>query len=243
MATKSSIEWTESTWNPVTGCNKISPGCKNCYAERLAKRLKAMGQANYKNGFRLTLQPQMLELPLRWKKPQTIFVNSMSDLFHKSVPLEYIQQVFDVMKRAHWHRFQVLTKRSSRLAELSPFLEWSPNIWMGVSVESQKYVYRIDNLRQTGAAIKFLSLEPLLGALKNLDLSEMDWAIVGGESGYGARPILEEWVTEIRHQCQNQNVAFFFKQWGGTNKKKTGRLLEGRTWDEMPKEKAQTITA
>ncbi len=243
MATKSSIEWTESTWNPVTGCNKISPGCKNCYAERLAKRLKAMGQSNYKNGFRLTLQPQMLELPLSWKKPQTIFVNSMSVLFHKNVPLEYIQQVFDVMKRAHWHRFQVLTKRSSRLAELSPFLEWSPNIWMGVSVESQKYVYRIDNLRRTGAAIKFLSLEPLLGALKNLDLSEMDWAIVGGESGYGARPILEEWVTEIRHQCQNQNVAFFFKQWGGTNKKKTGRLLEGRTWDEMPEEKAQTITA
>lgn len=243
MATKSSIEWTESTWNPVTGCNKISPGCKNCYAERLAKRLKAMGQPNYRNGFSLTLQPQMLELPLSWKKPQTIFVNSMSDLFHKNVPLEYIQQVFDVMKRAHWHRFQVLTKRSSRLAELSPFLEWSPNIWMGVSVESQKYVYRIDNLRRTDAAIKFLSLEPLLGALKNLDLSEMDWAIVGGESGYGARPILEQWVTEIRHQCHNQNVAFFFKQWGGTNKKKTGRLLEGRTWDEMPKEKAQIITA
>lgn len=243
MATNSPIEWTESTWNPVTGCNKISPGCKNCYAERLAKRLKAMGQKNYKNGFRLTLQPQMLELPLRWKKPQTIFVNSMSDLFHKNVPLEYIQQVFDVMKRAHWHRFQVLTKRSSRLAELSPFLEWSPNVWMGVSVESQKYVYRIDNLRRTGAAIKFLSLEPLLGALKNLDLSEMDWAIVGGESGYGARPILEEWVTEIRQQCQNQNIAFFFKQWGGTNKKKTGRLLEGRTWDEMPEEKARTIAA
>ena len=242
MAYNTSIEWSSSSWNPVTGCNKISPGCKNCYAEKLSKRLKAMGQANYKNGFKLTRQPQMLELPLKWKKPQTIFVNSMSDLFHKNVPLEYIQQVFDVMKRAHWHRFQVLTKRSSRLAELSPLLEWSLNIWMGVSVESQKYVYRIDNLRRTGAAIKFLSLEPLLGALKNLDLSEMDWAIVGGESGYGARPILEEWVTEIRHQCQNQNVAFFFKQWGGTNKKKTGRLLEGRTWDEMPKEKAQTIT-
>ncbi len=243
MAYNTSIEWSSSSWNPVTGCNKISPGCKNCYAERLAKRLKAMGQSNYKNGFRLTLQPRMLELPFSWKKPQTIFVNSMSDLFHKNVPLEYIQQVFDVMKRAHWHRFQVLTKRSSRLAELSPFLEWSPNIWMGVSVESQKYVYRIDNLRRTDAAVKFLSLEPLLGALKNLELSRIDWAIVGGESGYGARPILEEWVTEIRHQCQNQNVAFFFKQWGGTNKKKTGRLLEGRTWDEMPKEKVQTITA
>ncbi len=243
MATKSSIEWTESTWNPVTGCNKISPGCKNCYAERLAKRLKAMGQKNYKNGFRLTLQPQMLELPLNWKKPQTIFVNSMSDLFHKSVPLEYIQQVFDVMKRAHWHRFQVLTKRSERLAELSSYLEWSPNIWMGVSVESQKYVYRIDDLRQTNAKIKFLSLEPLIGSLKNLELNGIDWAIVGGESGYGARPIEEDWVIEIRNQCQKAGVAFFFKQWGGVNKKKTGRLLEDRTWDEMPEEKAQILVA
>lgn len=243
MATKSSIEWTESTWNPVTGCNKISPGCKNCYAERLAKRLKAMGQPNYKNGFRLTLQPQMLELPLSWKKPQTIFVNSMSDLFHKNVPLEYIQQVFDVMKRAHWHRFQVLTKRSERLAELSPYLGWSPNIWMGVSVESQKYVYRIDDLRQTNAKIKFLSLEPLIGSLKNLELSDIDWAIVGGESGYGARPIEEDWVIEIRNQCQKAGVAFFFKQWGGVNKKKTGRLLEDRTWDEMPEEKAQIMAA
>ena len=243
MATKSSIEWTESTWNPVTGCNKISPGCKNCYAERLAKRLKAMGQANYKNGFRLTLQPQMLELPLSWKKPQTIFVNSMSDLFHKNVPLEYIQQVFDVMKRAHWHRFQVLTKRSERLAELSSQLEWSPNIWMGVSVESQKYISRIDDLRRTNARIKFLSLEPLIGSLKNLELSSIDWAIVGGESGYGARPIQEDWVIEIRNQCQKAGVAFFFKQWGGVNKKKTGRLLEDRTWDEMPEEKAQIMAA
>ena len=235
MATKSTIEWTESTWNPITGCNKISPGCKNCYAERLSKRLKAMGQANYKNGFKLTMQPQMLELPLGWKKPQTIFVNSMSDLFHKNVPLEYIQQVFDVMKRAHWHRFQVLTKRADRLAELSSEIEWSSNIWMGVSVESQNYVHRIDELRQTGAKVKFLSLEPLLGALKNLNLKEIDWAIVGGESGYGARPIKEEWVLEIREQCQNFDVPFFFKQWGGVNKKKTGRLLEGRTWDEMPR--------
>ncbi len=202
-----------------------------------------MGQANYKNGFRLTLQPQMLEIPLSWKKPQTIFVNSMSDLFHKNVPLEYIQQVFDVMKRAHWHRFQVLTKRSERLAELSSHLEWSPNIWMGVSVESQKYVYRIDDLRQTNAKIKFLSLEPLIGSLKNLELSGIDWAIVGGESGYGARPIQEDWVIEIRNQCQKAGVAFFFKQWGGVNKKKTGRLLEDRTWDEMPEEKAHTVTA
>ncbi len=234
MATKSTIEWTESTWNPVTGCNKISPGCKNCYAERLAKRLKAMGQANYRNGFKLTLQPQMLELPLKWKRPQTIFVNSMSDLFHKDVPLDYIQQVFDVMNRAHWHRFQVLTKRADRLAELSSELEWSDNIWMGVSVESQKYVHRIDDLRATGAKIKFLSLEPLLSSLKNLDLRQIDWAIVGGESGYGFRPIKEEWVLEIREQCRLSNVPFFFKQWGGFNKKKTGRLLEGQTWDAMP---------
>ncbi len=241
MASNSPIEWTESTWNPVTGCNKISPGCKNCYAERLSKRLKAMGQANYKNGFKLTLQPQMLELPLGWKKPQTIFVNSMSDLFHKDVPLEYIQQVFDVMKRANWHRFQVLTKRADRLAELSSELEWSPNIWMGVSVESQKYTHRIDELRETGAKVKFLSLEPLLGALKNLDLRKIDWVIVGGESGYGARPIKEDWVIDIREQCFQANVAFFFKQWGGVNKKKTGRLLEGKTWSEMPL--AQKATA
>lgn len=235
MARKSQIEWTQSTWNPVTGCNKISPGCKHCYAERLSKRLKAMGQANYRNGFKLTLQPHMLELPLRWKRPQTIFVNSMSDLFHKDVPLEYIQQVFDVMKRAHWHRFQVLTKRADRLAELSAELEWPDNIWMGVSIESQKYISRIDALRRTNAKVKFLSLEPLLGPLKDLDLTEIHWAIGGGESGYGARPIKENWVLDIRRQCEDFNVPFFFKQWGGFNKKKTGRLLEGRTWDEMPR--------
>jgi len=231
---QSKIEWTESTWNPVTGCNKLSPGCKHCYAERLAKRLKAMGQANYRNGFKLTLQPHMLELPLKWKKPQTIFVNSMSDLFHVDVPLQYIQQVFEVMNQAHWHRFQVLTKRADRLEELSPQLKWPTNVWMGVSVENQKYVHRIDNLRNTGAEIKFLSLEPLLGPLKDLDLTGIDWAIVGGESGYGARPIKEEWVLDIRRQCSAFGVPFFFKQWGGFNKKKTGRLLEGRTYDEMP---------
>jgi protein gp37 len=232
---QSKIEWTESTWNPVTGCNKISPGCKNCYAERLAKRLKAMGQANYRNGFKLTLQPHMLELPLRWKKPQTIFVNSMSDLFHKDVPLEYIQRVFDVMQRASWHRFQVLTKRADRLAEVANQLEWPKNVWMGVSVESQKYVHRIDDLRRIEAAVKFLSLEPLLGPLKGLNLRKIDWAIVGGESGIGARPIEKEWVLEIKNQCESAEVPFFFKQWGGFNKKKTGRLLEGRTYDAMPK--------
>ena len=234
MATKSRIEWTEATWNPVTGCNKISPGCKNCYAERMSKRLKAMGQRNYRNGFKLTLQPHMLGLPLQWKKPQTIFVNSMSDLFHKDVPLEYVQEVFDVMKRAHWHRFQVLTKRADRLDQLSPMLDWAPNIWMGVSVESQKYISRLDHLRHTDAKIKFLSLEPLLGPLNDLDLTGIDWAIVGGESGFGARPMLINWVTSIQQQCADANVAFFFKQWGGVQKKRNGRVLEGRTWDEMP---------
>jgi protein gp37 len=243
MAQHSPIEWTESTWNPVTGCNKISPGCKNCYAERLSKRLKAMGQENYKNGFKLTIQRQMLDLPLSWKKPRTIFVNSMSDLFHKDVSLEYIQEVFDVMRRAHWHRFQVLTKRSERLSELSSQLQWTPNIWMGISVESQKYAYRIDHLRQTGAWIKFLSLEPLIGPLKNLNLFGIDWAIVGGESGPGARALKEEWVLEIKRQCELFNVPFLFKQWGGVNKKKTGRLLDGKVWDFMPREKAFPVFA
>lgn len=243
MAINSPIEWTEATWNPVTGCNKISLGCKNCYAERMSKRLKAMGQKNYRNGFKLTLQPQMLRLPLQWKKPQTIFVNSMSDLFHKKVPVEYIQDVFDVMRHAHWHRFQVLTKRADRLEQVAPFLDWTPNIWMGVSVESQQYVSRIDHLRRTGAKTKFLSLEPLLGPLEGLDLSGIDWAIVGGESGFGARPMLLNWVTNIRQQCHDADVAFFFKQWGGVQKKKAGRILEGRTWDEMPVEFGRRLAA
>lgn len=237
MATKSSIEWTESTWNPVTGCNKISPGCKHCYAERMALRLQAMGQRNYANGFQLTLHEHMLELPLRWKIPQTIFVNSMSDLFHANVPLEFIQRTIDVMRRASWHRFQVLTKRSARLAELDPFLDWPSNVWMGVSVENRNYTFRIDDLRQTRAYIKFLSLEPLLGPLTNLNLRDIDWVIVGGESGPGARPLREEWVIDIRDQCQAAQVPFFFKQWGGVWKKRTGRSLQGRTWDEMPSEK------
>jgi len=234
MAKGSGIEWTESTWNPVTGCTKVSPGCKHCYAKRMAERLRAMGQANYVNGFELTLQPHMLEVPLAWKSPQTIFVNSMSDLFHECVPFEYIQQVFDVMARAHWHRFQVLTKRAERLAELGSRLPWLPNIWMGVSVETGRYRSRIDALRSTGAAVRFLSLEPLLGPLRGLDLSDIDWVIVGGESGPGARPLETEWVTDLRDQCRHAEVPFFFKQWGGRNKKKAGRLLEGRTWDEMP---------
>jgi protein gp37 len=234
MANRSAIEWTESTWNPITGCNKVSPGCKHCYAERMALRLQAMGQPNYANGFKLTMHDHALEIPLHWKTPQTIFVNSMSDLFHKDVPLEFIQRVFAVMHQANWHRFQVLTKRSERLLELAPQLTWTSNIWMGVSVENADYTYRIDHLRQTGAQIKFLSLEPLLGALSNINLEGIDWVIAGGESGPGARPMNPSWVTEIRDQCLVAQVPFFFKQWGGTNKKKNGRLLEGRTWDEMP---------
>jgi len=235
MGMKSSIEWTESTWNPVTGCTKVSPGCKHCYAERMAERLQAMGQPNYRNGFNLTLQPHMLDLPLRWRTPQRIFVNSMSDLFHADVPATYILQVFDVMRRAHWHEFQVLTKRSDRLRELDPRLDWPVNVWMGVSVESEDYAWRIDNLRQTRARTKFLSLEPLLGPLNNLDLTGMDWVIVGGESGPGARPMERKWVVEIRRHCRQATVPFFFKQWGGVNKKRTGRELDGRTYDEMPK--------
>ena len=234
MAHGSSIEWTESTWNPVTGCTKISPGCKHCYAERMAERLQAMGQSNYRNGFELTLQPQMLELPLTWKRPQTIFVNSMSDLFQDEVPLAYVQRVFDVMRRAHWHRFQVLTKRASRLAAVDAELEWAPNVWMGVSVESMKYAARIDDLRSTRAHVRVLSLEPLLGALPDLDLRGIHWAIVGGESGPKARPMAAAWALDIRDQCRRAGVPFFFKQWGGKNKKRAGRLLEGRTWDEMP---------
>lgn len=238
MATKSSIEWTEMTWNPVTGCTKISPGCKHCYAERMSKRLHAMGQKNYAYGFKLTLHPRMLDLPLRWRTPRTVFVNSMSDLFHKDVPSDFIQQVFDVMRRAHWHTFQVLTKRSDRLLELDPQIDWPPNVWMGVSVENNKYEFRIDDLGRTGAKTKFLSLEPLLGPLPKLKLKKINWVITGGESGPGARPMEPGWVEDIRDQCIRQGVSFFFKQWGGTNKKRTGRELEGRTWDEMPERKS-----
>ena len=241
LVAKSSIEWTDATWNPVTGCTKISPGCKHCYAERMANRLKAMGQRNYANGFDLTLQPHMLGLPLRWQQPRRVFVNSMSDLFHEGVPVSYIKRVFEVMRRAHWHQYQVLTKRSERLCELEPQLPWAPQIWMGVSVESEKYLYRIGHLRQSGAHIRFLSLEPLLGPLPGLNLRAIDWVIVGGESGPGARPMHLEWVRQIRDQCIRANVPFFFKQWGGLVKSKTGRLLDGRTWDEMPDQTQATI--
>jgi protein gp37 len=234
MALSSSIEWTDSTWNPVTGCTKISSGCANCYAERMALRLKAMGNPSYANGFSVTMHEDMIDLPLKWKKPQTIFVNSMSDLFHEDVPEQFIFRVFDVMHRANWHLFQILTKRSKRMLELSTQLPWMPNIWMGVTVEEQNYTYRIDHLRRTGANVKFLSLEPLLGPISNLRLNGIDWVIVGGESGPKSRPMKKSWVIDIRNQCQEKSVPFFFKQWGGINKKKAGRELEGRTWDEMP---------
>ena len=230
----SKIEWTDATWNPVTGCNKISPGCKRCYAERMSRRLKATGMAKYRNGFEVTLHPDTLDIPLRWRKSRSIFVNSMSDLFHDEVPDEFVRQVFAVMEQAHWHRYQVLTKRPERVAELNAELPWPAQIWLGVSVESADYVHRIDLLRETGAAVKFLSLEPLLGPLPALNLEGIDWVIVGGESGPGARPMQEAWALDIRDQCLAAGVAFHFKQWGGVFKKRNGRELDGRTWDEMP---------
>jgi protein gp37 len=234
MSTNSHIEWTDATWNPITGCDKISSGCKNCYAERMAHRLKAMGQDNYRNGFDVTLQPNMIERPLGWKKPQRIFVNSMSDLFHKDVPEYFIREVFDVMGRAHWHQFQVLTKRSERLRELAPTLPWTPNIWMGVSIESPKYLYRADDLRLVPAVVRFLSLEPLLESLPGLDVTGIDWVIVGGESGPKSRPMEEDWVQKILSICHSSAVPYLFKQWGGVSRRKTGRALNGQTYDGYP---------
>ena len=234
MAQNSKIEWTESTWNPVTGCSKISAGCKNCYAERMALRLRAAGSPNYANGFEVTLHPHALEIPLRWKQPRTIFVNSMSDLFHKDVPFNFISKVFGVMCRASHHRFQILTKRSDRLLKLSTKLTWPENVWMGVTVENDECVFRIDDLRATGAAIRFISFEPLLGPIPNTDLEGIHWVIVGGESGPKARPMQPQWATDIRNQCLSTGVPFFFKQWGGVNKKKSGRILDGCVWDQMP---------
>ena len=234
MATKSSIEWTESTWNPVTGCTKISSGCKHCYAERMAKRLHAMGQPNYRNGFKVSCHPDVLGLPLKWKKSQMIFVNSMSDLFHNEVSAEFIDEIFFTMNEARWHTFQILTKRAGRLSQLAGRFKWSPNIWMGVTVENADHVDRIDYLRKVPASVRFLSLEPLLGPLPSLDLRNIDWVIVGGESGPGARPMDPEWAADLRDQCLSANVPFFFKQWGGVQKKKAGRTLDERTWDQMP---------
>ncbi|MBU0614193.1 phage Gp37/Gp68 family protein [Patescibacteria group bacterium] len=233
---QSSIEWTNYSWNPLTGCSKISPGCKNCYAERMAKRLKAMGNPKYANGFKVTLHEDLLSEPLAWKKERLVFVNSMSDMFHEDVPLDFIQKSFSVMTEASQHIFQILTKRSKRVFHINKLLNWPENIWLGVSVENKDYVYRIEHLRKTHASVKFLSLEPLLGDIPDLDLSGIDWVIVGGESGPGSRPVKKEWIENIYYQCQEANVPFFFKQWGGTNKKRAGRLLNNRTWDEMPEQ-------
>jgi protein gp37 len=231
----SSIEWTEMTWNPTTGCSKISSGCKFCYAEVMTRRLKAMGQEKYKDGFKkVRTHPSTLRVPYTWKSPKIVFVNSMSDLFHKDIPLQFIKQVFDVMNDNSQHVFQILTKRAERLLELHKEVKWTHNIWMGVSVEDERVKYRIEFLRKTKAKVKFLSLEPLIGPLPNLNLKKIDWVIVGGESGHKPRPIDPEWVLDLQYQCRRSKVAFFFKQWGGTNKKASGRLLNSRTYDEMP---------
>lgn len=234
MALGTSIEWTGSTWNPVTGCSKISPGCKHCYAERMANRLEAMGMQKYRNGFKVTLHPNLISEPLSWKKPRRVFVNSMSDLFHDDVPLSFIKQVFEAMNVSRQHQFQILTKRAERLAQIAQELKWTDNIWMGVTVENADYLHRIKSLKQTKATVKFLSIEPLLGPLGKFDLKGLDWIIVGGESGPYARPIEEKWVVEIRNQCMQSGTPFFFKQWGGVFKKKAGRVLENKIWDEMP---------
>lgn len=231
---QSKIEWTELTWNPTTGCNKVSPGCKFCYAEVMAKRLKAMGQTKYRNGFKLTLHKDTLKIPFTWKTPKIVFVNSMSDLFHEKIPFEFIQRVFAVMNDNPQHVFQVLTKRADILYEYNKELNWTHNIWMGVSIENEKELWRVDLLRKTKAKTKFLSCEPLLGPLTKLKLNKINWVIVGGESGRRPRPMKPEWVYEIFEKCERENVKFFFKQWGGTNKKKTGRILNGKTYDDMP---------
>ena len=234
MARGSAIEWTEGTWNPVTGCTKVSAGCANCYAERMAKRLQAMGQPNYAGGFRPAVHEHLLETPLTWRTPQMIFVNSMGDLFHEVVPDEFIERAFETMVRASWHTFQILTKRSERLSAMAPGLPWPPNVWMGVTVERADYGFRIADLATTAAHVKFASMEPLLGPMDGLDIRPLDWVIAGGESGPGARPMDPEWVRGVRTLCRSAGVPFFFKQWGGTNRKKAGRILDGRTWDEYP---------
>ena len=234
MSQNTKIEWTDCTWNPATGCSEISPGCKNCYAKPMAHRLQSMGQKNYRNGFEVTTHNHMLQKPLAWRTPKMVFVNSMSDLFHNDVLEGFILRVFMVMQQANRHVFQVLTKRSQRLAELASRLPWPENVWMGVSVENEDYLGRVDHLRKTPAHIKFISFEPLLGPIPEFDLADIDWVIVGGESGPGARPMKKEWVTDIRDKCLEVGVPFFFKQWGGVNKKKAGRLLDGKTWDQFP---------
>jgi protein gp37 len=244
MSTRSAIEWTETTWNPTTGCDRISAGCDHCYALTLAKRLKAMGSAKYQHdgdprtsgpGFGVTIHAAALAQPLRWREPRLVFVNSMSDLFHARVPAEFIHRVFAVMAATPQHTYQVLTKRSRRLRRLAPSIKWPPNVWMGVSVENSDALYRVDDLREVPAAVRFLSCEPLIGPLTDLDLTGIGWVIAGGESGPHARPVHTEWVTDIRDTCRDRDVAFFFKQWGGRTPKAGGRELDGRTWSEYPR--------
>jgi len=239
MATRSSIEWTDMTWNPVTGCTKVSAGCKNCYAERMALRLRAMGQERYARGFSLTLHWDLVSLPYSWSKPRRVFINSMSDLFHPEVPDEFIYAVFETMSECPAHQFQLLTKRSARLRKMGPSLPWTLNIWAGVSVETEEVIGRLDDLREVPASVRFLSCEPLIGPLDRLNLSNIDWVIVGGESGPGARPMEKPWVDSILRQCRVSNVPFFFKQWGGRHKARGGRLLNGTTFDEMPSPRAR----
>jgi protein gp37 len=234
MSDRSAIEWTEASWNPATGCSKVSPGCAHCYAETFAERWRGVPGHPYEQGFDLKLWPQRLDIPLRWRRPRLIFVNSMSDLFHEDIPDDFIADVFDVMGQAHWHAFQVLTKRDERLAELAPALPWHPNIWMGVTIENRRFVHRADYLREVPAAVRFISAEPLLGPLERLDLDGIDWLIAGGESGPKHRLMREAWALDLRDRCTAEGVAFFFKQWGGVRSKSGGRLLQGRTWDEMP---------
>jgi protein gp37 len=236
MAGKSTIEWTETTWNPVTGCSKVSPGCAHCYAETFAERWRGVPEHPYTQGFDLRLWPDRLGQPLRWKKPRVIFVNSMSDLFHEDIPDQYIRDVFAVMEQASWHTFQILTKRPERLEQLACDLPWPGNVWMGVSIENHRFVDRAQALRRVPAAVRFISAEPLLGPLEGLSLEDMDWLIAGGESGPRFRPVAEEWITDLRDQCLTSGVAFFFKQWGGRTPKANGRLLEGREWSQMPRE-------
>ena len=235
VAEKSAIEWTDATWNPVTGCSKVSPGCAHCYAERFARRLRAMGNPRYRNGFTVTLHPDQLDLPLRWKSPRRIFVNSMSDLYHEQVPEEFVRRAFDVMARAPQHIFQILTKRSRRLLELTPLLPWAANIWQGVSVENARHTWRASDLQQVPAAVRFLSVEPLLGPIPHLPLDGIHWVIVGGESGPRHRPVDPAWVREIRDQCLAAGVPFFFKQWGGARPTSGGRRLDGHLWSQLPK--------
>ena len=241
MSERSAIEWTDSTWNPVTGCSRISVGCHHCYAERFAERWRGVPGHPYQQGFDVRLWVDRLDLPLAWKKPRRVFVNSMSDLFHEKVPLSFAKQVFLTMEKAYWHTFQIVTKRSARMAEIAGSLTWPANVWLGVSVETPKYLWRLDHLREVPAGVRFLSLEPLLGAFESIDLGGVDWVIVGGESGPGARAMEAEWAREVRDKCVEAGVPFFFKQWGGVRRKAAGRVLDGRTWEQIPREHLRDV--